>query len=166
MCSWGFTGAFWCGGGEFWSGGGTVLSSGAVFVGPGGGVRRRRVWPVVTPAKSCFRWVCGCSILVVALCFCYGDDGSSVKVLAPPCLLRGNSLPASTYCCCAFGSVRFWCWIRCWGFVMVLMEAIVKQREWIGVEFWSRWRRWSGVFGAVGVIWWCWLRWGLFRGLW
>jgi hypothetical protein len=39
---------------------------------------------------------------------------------------------------------------------MVLMEAIVKQREWIGVELWLRWRRWSGVlallvlFGGVG----------------
>ncbi|WJX85960.1 hypothetical protein P8452_68334 [Trifolium repens] len=52
-------GAFWCGGGVFWSGGGAELSSGAVFVVSGGGLRRRRVWPVVTPAKSCFPVVVG-----------------------------------------------------------------------------------------------------------
>ncbi|WJX92763.1 hypothetical protein P8452_74362 [Trifolium repens] len=58
-CGWGFPGAFWCGGGVLWSGGGDVLSSGAVFVVSGGGLRRRRVWPVVTPAKSCFPVVVG-----------------------------------------------------------------------------------------------------------
>ncbi|WJX33840.1 hypothetical protein P8452_22011 [Trifolium repens] len=52
-------GAFWCGGGVFWSGGGAELSSGAVFVVSGGGLRRRRVWPVATPAKSCFPVVVG-----------------------------------------------------------------------------------------------------------
>ncbi|KAK2430711.1 hypothetical protein QL285_029021 [Trifolium repens] len=77
VCSWGFTGAFWCGGGAFWSGGGTVRSSGAVFVGPGGGLRRRRVWPVVTPAKSCFRWV------RVAL-FWWWLSVSVMVMMAPP----------------------------------------------------------------------------------